>query len=283
MPDFGAVRGCRGSRRGDGSCGRVLAHFGSELAFAFSIWKFKDFGKSGIGPLGGESRGARGCHIIFPAGSRSEPGDHELAGDMCAGQNEDGRSLGRDGHEPHEMDMVVAALLSRLQFAAQRLRMDFLPLLPPARGREIRNPGRSALAWLNATGGTRQQSLGIERVSGTLSPPAQSGCGLARGIYHDLTSVARLRFSPLSHIRRSMLVVHVHIHVKPECVEVFKQATLANARESLKEPGVARFDVVQQQDDPARFVLVEVYRDAAPQRRTRRQNIIRSGGTRSRQ
>ena len=60
-----------------------------------------------------------------------------------------------------------------------------------------------------------------------------------------------------------MLVVHVHVHVKPECVEVFKQATLANAHESLKEPGVARFDVVQQQDDPARFVLVEAYRDAA--------------------
>ena len=59
-----------------------------------------------------------------------------------------------------------------------------------------------------------------------------------------------------------MLVVHVHVHVKPECVEAFKQATLANARESLKEPGVARFDVIQQQDEPMRFVLVEVYRDA---------------------
>ena len=60
-----------------------------------------------------------------------------------------------------------------------------------------------------------------------------------------------------------MLVVHVHVRVKPECVADFKSATLANARESLREPGVARFDVVQQQDDPARFVLVEVYRDAA--------------------
>jgi quinol monooxygenase YgiN len=59
-----------------------------------------------------------------------------------------------------------------------------------------------------------------------------------------------------------MLVVHVHVRVKPEHIESFKQATLANARESLKEPGIARFDVVQQQDDPARFVLVEVYRDA---------------------
>ena len=60
-----------------------------------------------------------------------------------------------------------------------------------------------------------------------------------------------------------MLVVHVHVHVKAESVEAFKRATLANARESLKEAGVARFDVVQQQDDPTRFVLVEVYRDAA--------------------
>jgi (4S)-4-hydroxy-5-phosphonooxypentane-2,3-dione isomerase len=59
-----------------------------------------------------------------------------------------------------------------------------------------------------------------------------------------------------------MLIVHIQVHVKPECVEAFKQATLANARASLKEPGVARFDVVQQQDDPARFVFVEVYRDA---------------------
>ena len=59
-----------------------------------------------------------------------------------------------------------------------------------------------------------------------------------------------------------MLVVHVHVHVRPECVEEFKAATLANARESLREPGVARFDVVQRQDDPTRFVLVEVYRDA---------------------
>src|SRR5437588_7123597 len=59
-----------------------------------------------------------------------------------------------------------------------------------------------------------------------------------------------------------MLVVHVHVHVKPECVDAFKRVSLGNARESIKEPGIARFDVVQQQDDPTRFVLVEVYRDA---------------------
>ena len=57
-----------------------------------------------------------------------------------------------------------------------------------------------------------------------------------------------------------MLVVHVHVRVKPECVEAFKAATLANARQSVREPGIARFDVVQQADDPARFVLVEAYR-----------------------
>ena len=59
-----------------------------------------------------------------------------------------------------------------------------------------------------------------------------------------------------------MLVVHVQVRVKPEAVEAFKQATLANARESIKESGIARFDVVQQQDDVTRFVLVEAYRTA---------------------
>ncbi len=62
-----------------------------------------------------------------------------------------------------------------------------------------------------------------------------------------------------------MLIVHVQVHVKPECIEAFKAATLANARASVQEPGIARFDVVQQLDDPTRFVLVEVYRtEAAP-------------------
>lgn len=59
-----------------------------------------------------------------------------------------------------------------------------------------------------------------------------------------------------------MLVVHVHVHVKPECVAAFKTATLANAAASVREPGIARFDVTQQSDDPARFVLVEAYRTA---------------------
>ncbi len=62
-----------------------------------------------------------------------------------------------------------------------------------------------------------------------------------------------------------MLIVHVHVQVKPECVEAFKEATVENARASVQEPGIARFDVIQQMDDPAKFILVEVYRspDAA--------------------
>lgn len=59
-----------------------------------------------------------------------------------------------------------------------------------------------------------------------------------------------------------MLIVHVHVHVKPAYIEAFKQATLENARHSVQEPGIARFDVIQQMDDPSRFVLVEVYRTA---------------------
>jgi (4S)-4-hydroxy-5-phosphonooxypentane-2,3-dione isomerase len=59
-----------------------------------------------------------------------------------------------------------------------------------------------------------------------------------------------------------MLIVHVHVHVKPEFVEPFRQATLENARQSIKEPGIARFDVLLHADDPTRFVLVEVYRTA---------------------
>jgi quinol monooxygenase YgiN len=61
----------------------------------------------------------------------------------------------------------------------------------------------------------------------------------------------------------SLLVVHVHVHVKPEHLEAFRAATVANARASMLEPGIARFDVVQQADDPTRFVLVEVYRHTA--------------------
>jgi autoinducer 2-degrading protein len=57
-----------------------------------------------------------------------------------------------------------------------------------------------------------------------------------------------------------MLTVHVFVHVKPDQIEQFKTASIENARRSLKEPGVARFDVLRQEDDPERFLLIEVYR-----------------------
>jgi quinol monooxygenase YgiN len=61
----------------------------------------------------------------------------------------------------------------------------------------------------------------------------------------------------------TLLVVHVHVHVQPGREEDFKRATIANATASRAEPGVARFDVLQDRDDPRRFVLVEIYRGAA--------------------
>jgi len=59
-----------------------------------------------------------------------------------------------------------------------------------------------------------------------------------------------------------MLIVHVHVHVKPESIDAFKAAVLENARNSVQEPGVVRFDVIQQEDEPTRFVLLEIYRTA---------------------
>ena len=58
-----------------------------------------------------------------------------------------------------------------------------------------------------------------------------------------------------------MYIVHVHVHVKPEFVEAFKQATIENASNSVQEAGIARFDVIQQSDDATRFILVEVYKN----------------------
>ncbi|MEQ8223622.1 MAG: putative quinol monooxygenase [Candidatus Eremiobacterota bacterium] len=59
-----------------------------------------------------------------------------------------------------------------------------------------------------------------------------------------------------------MLIVHVFVHVKKEFVEAFKEASVENAKNSVHEPGIARFDVIQQSDNPCRFVLIEVYRTA---------------------
>jgi (4S)-4-hydroxy-5-phosphonooxypentane-2,3-dione isomerase len=58
-----------------------------------------------------------------------------------------------------------------------------------------------------------------------------------------------------------MLIFHVYVHVKPESVEPFREATIRNAQQSIQEPGIVRFDVSQRQDDPSRFVLTEIYQD----------------------
>ena len=60
-----------------------------------------------------------------------------------------------------------------------------------------------------------------------------------------------------------MFIVHVSVRVKPDKIESFKAATIENARNSVQEPGIARFDVIQLNEDPAGFVLVEVYRNEA--------------------
>jgi quinol monooxygenase YgiN len=57
-----------------------------------------------------------------------------------------------------------------------------------------------------------------------------------------------------------MFIVHVYVHIKLEFIDDFRQATVENARKSLLEPGVARFDVIQDLDEPTHFVLIEVYR-----------------------
>ena len=66
-----------------------------------------------------------------------------------------------------------------------------------------------------------------------------------------------------------MQIIHVHVQVKPESIEAFRQATVENAQNSVREPGIARFDVIQDASDPTQFVLVEVYRrpDARAQHR----------------
>lgn len=59
-----------------------------------------------------------------------------------------------------------------------------------------------------------------------------------------------------------MQIVHVHVNVKPEFIEAFKQATIENATNSVKEAGIARFEVLQQTEDPTKFILVEIYKTA---------------------
>ncbi|MHB1347510.1 MAG: antibiotic biosynthesis monooxygenase [Candidatus Humimicrobiaceae bacterium] len=58
-----------------------------------------------------------------------------------------------------------------------------------------------------------------------------------------------------------MIIVHIYLHTNKEMIEAFKEANIKNAQNSIKEYGILRFDVLQQEDDPSRFLLVEIYRD----------------------
>ena len=64
-----------------------------------------------------------------------------------------------------------------------------------------------------------------------------------------------------------MIIVHVSVHVNPDAIDAFIAATLENARHSVNEPGIARFEAIQQADDPTRFLLIEIYRTAEDQAR----------------
>jgi len=66
-----------------------------------------------------------------------------------------------------------------------------------------------------------------------------------------------------------MYIVQVYVHVKPEFVEEFRAATILNARNSNQEPGILRFDVIQQEDDPTHFILIEVYKTPGDQQKHR--------------
>lgn len=73
-----------------------------------------------------------------------------------------------------------------------------------------------------------------------------------------------------------MLITLVHIRVKPEYLEAFIEASLDNVRNSIQEPGIARFDFIQQADDPTRFTLIEVYRsEDAPARHKETAHYLR--------
>ncbi len=103
----------------------------------------------------------------------------------------------------------------------------------------------------------------IHGTDGRVQPPGDSGEGTrhALGPSWKRARGTAIRYS-LAAMPNSLLVVHVDVHVKPAAVEAFLRATRENAEQSLREPGVARFDVVQDEQDATRFVLVEAYRHA---------------------
>ena len=130
-------------------CGRLLARFDAELAFAFSFWKFKDLDNPVSAHWAAEAV-ARADVLLFSLPCRDLSTETMNWLDLCVqARTKAEGALAVMITEPHNMNLAVEALLSQLQSAAHRLRMDFLPLLPPdvvARFGTLANPSP---AWMN--------------------------------------------------------------------------------------------------------------------------------------
>ncbi len=130
-------------------CERVLAHFEAELAFTFSFWKFSDLDNP-VSAHWAAKAVARADVILFCMPGRDLSPETMNWLEMCVqARTKAEGALAVMITEHHDMDQVVEALLSRLQFAAHRLRMDFLPLLPPVAGARFGTSADPPPAWLN--------------------------------------------------------------------------------------------------------------------------------------
>ena len=130
-------------------CGRVLARFEAELAFAFSFWKFKDLDNPVLAHWAAEAV-ARADVVLFSLPGRELSPEIMNWLDMCVqARTKAEGALAVMVTEHHDMDLVVEALLSRLQVAAHRLRMDFLPLLPEVAGARFGTSANPSPAWLD--------------------------------------------------------------------------------------------------------------------------------------
>lgn len=112
-------------------------------------------------------------------------------------------------------------------------------------------------------GGVREflKEQGTSQAAPQMSPPSYSR--LNRMLLLYIFTGLRYNVETRNLMRKGwhMLIVLVYVHVKDDCIEEFREASLRNAENSVREPGVARFDIIQQKDDPSRFALVEVYRN----------------------
>ena len=130
-------------------CNRVLAHFGAELAFAFSFWKLKDLDNP-VSAHWAAKAVARADVLLFSLPGRDLSPETMNWLELCVqARTKTEGALAVMITETFNMDFGVEALVSRLQFAAHRLRMDFLPLLPPAAGARFGISVNPSPAWLN--------------------------------------------------------------------------------------------------------------------------------------